>query len=407
MANSVTFGTKRFLDVLLGNRAVKQLWLGSHLIWEKVGKLLALDSDKKFICIEYIPAVDTNVSSLSVFIKNGTSYGWTCILNECGLCVAVKNESGTSSATIYGLSANLITVSSFGSPKLLAGRKYYIAFKISQWDSSNTKFAYYQGMSGNYKICEISGVTSVCTQVDLQTVPCVGSIYHLGTYDSNTKTFSPSTYYGSECTANTLFIWRGGYINNQFKGSDLAMCNYRDMSKFRCLITDAMLLNCSSDMQRLALIYYIMGNTENNEIAWGCQNNYQNGITVNGVNMFNKGVWKIYKASGSMGVNHVTSMTPLTAEPVNKDYFGIYYKGQTSSGWLDEHGDPITSEMVVVWFGDHWGFAGDWEREFSSVNDYTFETAADTIADYSTQGFNATNISTDKKYYLRINGNEV
>lgn len=411
MANDFKFGNKNIPNILFGNKQVKQIWYGTKLIWEKIQKLLTMDNDKKFICIEYIPTVDTTISSLSVFIETGTSYGWSCILNECGLCVAKKNESGTSSTTIYGLPANLVTVSSMGSPKLLAGRKYYIVFKISQWDSSNTKFAYYQGMSGNYKICKIDGGISVYTSLDLQSIPCVGSIYHLGTYDSNTKEFTPSTYYNSECVAQTLFAWKGGYINNQFGSTYTAMYNKRDMSKFRCLITDGMLNSfnnqSNADMKRLAFIYYAAGNTEGNEIAWGATSNYSSGITVNGVNMFTAGNWKIYKTNGNTVKNHITSMTPITEEPQNPEQFSIYYKGKTTTGWLDANGNPITGEMVVAWTGSCWEFASHWEQEFDTVSDYTLETAVEKIEEYNSVAFNTADLHTDKKYYLRINGNEV
>ena len=411
MANDFKFGNKSIADILFGNKQVKQIWYGTKLIWEKIQKLLALDNDNKFICIEYKPTVDTTVSSLSVFIDTGTSYGWTCILNECGLCVAVKNESGTSSATIYGLSANLVTVSSMGSPKLLAGRKYYIAFKISQWDQNNTKFAYYQGMSGNYKICQVDGGASIYTSLDLQSIPCVGSIYHLGQYNIDTKIFTPSTFYGSECTADTLFIWKGGYVNNTFQTAKHAMYNKRDMSKFRCLITDGMLNSfegqANANMKKLAFIYYVAGNTSGNEIGWGATSNYSSGITVNGVNMFTAGNWKIYKTNGNTTKNHITSMTPITEEPQNPEQFAIYYKGQTSSGWLDANGNPITNEMVVAWTGSCWEFASSWNVEFDTVSDYTMETAVEIEGNYISDNFNAVDVSTDKKYYLRINGNEV
>ena len=407
MANDFKFGNKSIADILFGNKQVKQIWYGTKLIWEKIAKILRLDDDKKFVCIEYTPTVDTNITSLSVFVENGSTYGWTCILNSGGLCVAVKNDSGSSTETIYGLSANLITISSLGTPKLLAGRKYYICFKLSQWENANTKFAYYQNMTGNYKLCQIDGNTSVYTTLDLQTVPCVGNIYHLGEYDTSTKVFTPSTYYGSDCTAQTLFVWKGNYINNQFAAANLTLYNKRDMSKFRCLINDTMLNNCNSDMQRLALIYYIAGNTLGNEIAWGAINNYSTGITVNGVNMFTAGNWKFYKTNGNTTKNHITSMTPITEEPQNPEQFAIYYKGQTSSGWLDANGNPITDEMVVAWTGSCWEFASAWNVEFDTVSDYTLETAVENEGGYGVQPFNSTDVSTDKKYYLRINGNEV
>ena len=101
MANSVTYGTKGFLDVLLGNKQVKQLWLGTKLIWEKISKLLVLDDSEKMICIEYVPETDVTVSSFSVFIDDSTVNGWSCILNSAGLCLVTKSGNGNAEETIY------------------------------------------------------------------------------------------------------------------------------------------------------------------------------------------------------------------------------------------------------------------------------------------------------------------
>ena len=409
MANSVTFGTKRFLDVLLGNKAVKQLWWGSHLIWEKVGKLLALDDSDKMICIEYVPDSDVTVSSFSVFIEDGTVNGWSCILNSAGLCLATKSGNGTSQETIYGLTARISTVTSVGDPKLLAGRKYYIGFKIEQHNENNTTFAHYQGTSGNYKIFNIANVR-VAQTPDLQTVPAVGDIAHAGIFDTSTKVLTVSPFYGSDCNAQTLFVWKNSGFSTETLIPYMATLTKYDMRKFRCLVTNDMLSSCSSDMQRLALVYYLIGNTSGNEIAWGPQYGvYKNGITVNGVTMFNDGLWTFYRANNNTTRNHITSMTPITTEPTNPEKFAIYYKGQTTAadGWKDNNGNPITSEMVVAWTGEHWEFASNWQVEFDKVSNSNFSNIFEKYVDYNTENFNRAALSTDKKYYLRINGNEV
>ena len=409
MANSVTYGTKGFLDVLLGNKQVKQLWLGTKLIWEKIRKLLVLDDSDRMLCIEYTPETDVTISSFSVFIEDSTVNGWSCILNSAGLCLVTKSGNGTSQETIYSLPARISTVTSLGDPKLLAGRKYYIAFKIEQHNNDNTKFAYYQGTSGNYKIFNISNVSAAQTP-DLQTIPAVGDIEHAGRFDSSTKVLTVSPFYGSGCNAQTLFVWKDTnfQIQDALSRNAATLTKY-DLRKFRCLVTDEMLNNCSSDMQRLALIYYLIGNTSGNEIAWGAQWNYPNGITVNGVNMFNNGLWTFYRANNNTTKNHITSMTPVTTEPTNPEQFAIYYKGQTTAadGWLDKDHNPITSEMVVAWTGEYWEFASNWQVEFNVVSNSNFSNIFESYGDYNTYNFNDATLYTDKKYYLRINGNEV
>lgn len=408
MANSVTYGTKGFLDVLLGNKQVKQLWLGTKLIWEKIRKVLLLDDSEKFVCIEYIPETDVTVSSFSVFIDDSTVNGWSCILNSAGLCLVTKTGNGNAEETIYSLTARTNTVTSLGDPKLLAGRKYYIGFKIEQHNNSNTRFAYYQGTSGNYKIFNIANVMIVQTP-DLQTVPAVGDIAHAGIVNTTTKELTVSSFYGSDCNAQTLFVWKGNSVQGTTLQQNAATLTKYDMRKFRCLVTDEMLNNCSSDMQRLALIYYLIGNTSGNEIAWGAQYNYQNGITVNGTTMFNNGLWTFYRANNNTTKNHITSMTPVTTEPTNPEQFAIYYKGQTTAadGWLDKDHNPITSEMVVAWTGEYWEFASNWQVEFDVVSNSNFSNIFESYDNYNTCNFNQAALNTDKKYYLRINGNEV
>lgn len=409
MANSVTYGTKGFLDVLLGNKQVKQLWLGTKLIWEKIRKLLVLDDSDRMLCIEYTPETDVTVSSFSVFIEDSTVYGWSCILNSAGLCLVTKSGNGTAQETIYDLTARICTVTSLGDPKLLAGRKYYIGFKIEQYNNDNTKFAYYQGTSGNYKIFNISNF-SVAQTPDLQTIPAVGDIAHAGRFDSNTKVLTVSPFYGSDCNAQTLFVWKDTNFHSETLQRNFATLTKYDMRQFRCLITSDMLNSCSSDMERLALVYYLIGNTSGNVIAWGPQySSYQNGLTVNGVTMFNDGLWTLYKANNNTTKNHITSMTPITTEPSNPEQFAIYYKDQTTAadGWKDSNGNPITSKMVVAWMGEYWEFASNWTLEFDKVSNSNFSNIFEKYGDYNTANFNQAALNTDKKYYLRINGNEV
>lgn len=412
MANDFKFGNKSIANMLFGNKQVKQIWYGTKLIWEKIRKVLLQDDSEKYICIEYIPETDVNIESVSVFIQQGSAYAWTWILNGCGLCVARNsNGAGRESTTLYELTGELVTISSLGTPKLLAGRKYYIAYKNNQWENqSASNFSYYQGLTGNYKNFAVNGNVNVYTQKDLQSIPFIGDFYNLGVYNTSSKEFTPSDFYGSACVSNVFFVWHGGDINGiAFSNSRNPMFTSHDMRKMRGMITDGMLNSCNNDMQRLALIYYIAGNVEGNEIGWGAQYNYPTGITVNGTQMFNDGVWTIYKTTGNIVKNRITSMTPLTDEPSNPEQFSIYYKGQTSSGWLDSGGNPITNEAVVAYTGSCWEIATSWTLEFTTQTD-TLANSIDIVGgnDGNYAGnFNDATLNTDKKYYLRINGNEV
>lgn len=396
-------------DIYFENKAVKSVYYGSTLVWEKIQNILRMDSEDKYVCIEFIPTTDITVNSVEFFVEGAGAYGPTYILNECGLCVGVQLQPGITTTTIYGLTANLVTASSFGSPTLLAGRKYYLAYKWQRWDNDSGKFSYYQNQTGHYKLFHIDGGMTKYTTYDLSTVPCVGSINHMGQLNTSNWAFTPSDFYNSECANNTLFVWKGGYVNGTFTASYYPVKTNRDMRNVKVRITDAMLSACNSDMQRLALIYYMIGNDEGAELIWGANSNYQQGIKPNGVNMFYDGAWKIYKATGNIVNNHITSMTPVTREPTTKVLGDVYYKDVTtaSDGWKDANNNPITQQMVVAWNGSAWEFASNWRYEFDTDSDYTGETCATVIQDWIAESFNNVDVSTDKRYYLRINNIEV
>ena len=411
----IIFNTLNTEDIYFGNASVQSVYYGSTLVWEKIRKVLQWDDSAKFICIEYVPSVDTTVSDLTFLVETPTSYGWTWILNEVGLCVARRdNASGTGTQqNFYGVTAYPETVSSLGSPVLLAGRKYYIQFKNFQWepDDSKVKMPYYQSpLTGNYKEFVINGNVSKSTTYDLNTVPAVGYIHHLGQLNTSTWAFTPSDFYGSNVNVGTLFAWFGGDINTtEFKASPYPSYANHDMRNMRFMITDQWLNDATNDMKRLALIYYLIGQNPGAEFIWGSQYNYSSGISPNGTSMFYDGLWTIYKATGNLSKNHITSMTPITQEPTNKELGDLYYKGVTTAadGWLDKDGNPITQEMVVAWGGGAWEFASNWRYEFDVVSSYTGKTCISTIQDNYAALFNNATLYTGKKYYLSVNGNEV
>ena len=144
------------------------------------------------------------------------------------------------------------------------------------------------------------------------------------------------------------------------------------------------------------------------------------GFNCGGTQVFADSNGKIYKATGNISKNFITSMTPITQEPTNVDVFSIYFKAatQSSDGWLDKNGNAITAKAVVVREGEWtdanqtewrswWNYATGWTAEFEADPTYNKSNYLVKLDVYQALDFNKVAVSTDKKYYLRVNGNEV
>lgn len=411
----IKVGNKGIADILVGNRAVAAIYRGATLVWQKIQKLLNFDNEQKYICIEYTPNYDTTITSISVFNNEENSYTGAVdrvwILNECGLCVAMGTEqSGKTQTTIYELNGWLKTKSSMGSPKLLGGQKYFICFKGSQWNSPLT-FAYYQGQQGNYKIFNVDGNLTVYTTYDLQSIPAVGSINLL------------SDFYNSKVENNRIFTWAApaltqGIFSINGIENPYPFISKRDMTKVKFIVNDNDLNNIGNSNQTklYAYIYYIIGKNPGAEIIFdtsywniGFNINTGNGTTTNVMNN-NKG--KFFKIYNDITENQITSMTPITENPYNGPgtvpWYSIYYKAPNCT-WNQPDGvsdAAITDEAVLIWRGK-WEYATGWEFVFVEDTNYTLNNCAEKIDNSQAKDFNKITISTDKKYYLRINGNEV
>lgn len=397
----IIFNRANTADLYFGNRSIDSVYCGNTLVWRKIQNILKFDSSEQYVCIEYVPTVDVNLNDISVFQTSSSVHGWTFILNECGLCVARKTENGSTRTVIYTLDGFLKTASSFGSPKLLANRKYYICYKTQQWNSTSN-FAYYQGQVGNYKLYKVEGGVDVYTGYDLQSVPCVGS--------------ASSVNELRNVPANTLFTWRGPALGNSFvpnengAESPYPFYSQKDLSHLQYIFTDSDFNSLSDDEERYAFVYYKMGNVEGNEVAFNTSY-WDRGFSINGTTVFGTNAKKFYKAKGIMTQNHITSMTPITTEPSNPAQFDLYYKGTTSSGWLDINGNPITNRGVVIrnYSQGHgyWEHATAWTYEFEADSTYNGTNYLVQIYDNEAVKFNKATLHTDKKYYLRVNNTEV
>lgn len=386
---SISYNGKNLKDLLFNGHAAKQIFFGDKLVWQKLLKELIM-GDGPFVCIEYTPKQNETLTSAAVFINTGRVNGWMWVIHECGLCVAISNTESFHNTTLYNCEGFTAENTEFNSPVLLKDNKYYFCFKTSQYDRDGNTFAYFKNETGNYKLFEADGGAQV-TDFNLAEHPYIG------------KTTNVAEFFG-KFVKDSFTYWTGGIFNN-----GLYMAT-RDNSKLRGLITPDMLNACTSDAQRWALPYYLIGNTPGNEIIYRSWT----AITWNGHTSFNydESFEHVFKATGNITGNHITSLTPVSEEPSNPATFDIWYKaGGVTWGAITDA--PYTAEGVVYWDGSKWADAENWHAEFEwsrdeNNNPYTLNNIADAMSvQYYVSNFLQASLHTDKKFYLKVNGNEV
>lgn len=389
----IKVGNKGIADVLVGNRAVAAIYRGATLVWQKIKKILIGWYDTNNYCFEYTPDHDITLSDISVLGQYYGTGGKCRVINECGLCIVYKDGCGVEGdVTIYGLTGNLRTFSSLGSVTLYANNKYYISFR---GNNDGLYVAKYQGLTGNYK-----------------------SFSNLDNW--NTDTYSALKCDGSATTfeeicqksSNNYFVWRGKLNNagsmvpsDDGRTNPYAFLLNRDMSKIKHVFTDNEFSNVpvgsyNDDMARYAYIYYIMGTAEGDEFIMNTIH-WNQGFNIGGTTIFNNNQNKIYKLTGVMGANHITSMTPVTDEPTTRYLGDVYYKGDVS--WSS----GPTGRAVVAWNGSAWEYATDYSREWTEDSQYNATNYCTKINDWRVTNFNQMSVQSGDKFYLRINGGEI
>ena len=392
---SALFGNKNIKDIFFGNKAITAIYRGSTLVWQRIKKILLGWYNTNNYCFEYIPDHDISLSDISTLGQHYSTNGICRVINECGLCVVYKNGCGAQGdVTIYGLTGNLRTFSSLGTVTLFANNKYYISFRGS---NDGMYAAKYQGLTGNYK--------SFGNLDNWQSTYSGASSHRC---DGSATTFAEICQKQSNC----YFIWRGKLDN---PGSMVPMDDgttnpytfllNRDMSKVKHVFTDAEFNNVpvginNDDMARYAYIYYIMGATEGDEFIMNT-NYWNQGFNIGGTTVFNNNQNKIYKLTGNMGKNHITSMTPITDEPTTREQGDIYYKASVS--WSS----GPSSRAVVAWNGTAWEYATSTGAEWTADSQYNATNYCTKIEDYRATDFNRASVQSGDKFYLRINGGEI
>lgn len=444
MANDLLVGNKHIPRIYFGNKGVASVYFGNKLIWPNNTQKTLVAGD---ICvaIEYVPTNDITVDSLEIFSHETTSYttGRIQIIHESGLYVGSFNGNGQDSIeTKYTLEGRARTLNNVDIT-LYKDEKYYIIFQdkdTTKWYTGNIVFkpAYFANEEGNYK-------ANVYDNTDATTLHPYSNI-------KNIKEFLPSV--GTSITetdlqsilkldTNELFLWNGNDIsvNNQTVLHDDHLGK-----KLTTKETNPPITTGDGDVwtynQNQVFVRHNYGNDVVNRI-WKKTSNVKSNGTItttktvaveefieillslgndtnkkalnnDSANMLSNYVGNLFQLNSNYAPDSSLSYTPLTTLPEGTNYHFYYIDGNAFS---TAHG----TGLYVYENGDFTYIFGSWGGEVSNFLSYfslsdissimqqvnfTDVVQEDQQISCNTEVRDATVLS-GRKYYLKINGNEV
>lgn len=412
---------------------IKLIWLRDHN-----NNLVAGD---KLVAIEYVPSVDTTVQTIEIFTTSNqgfNNYARVKIIHESGLYIAAFNsDNGPDSATEYGLTGYKRYVNN-QNVLLKAGKKYYIVYQHDDSSPGENAYlpAYFENKNGNYK--EYSNNRDTVTTTDLTT---------LGTYAGEASDLSTVV----PLSENDYFVWVGSssifeqaacYIRSSagngttYKGElgvDSGNIRAEDIAVFCAMsINDSFRFMPQNGPILSGRFAYKSSNTPSNVTDYGSKNtaalrlanllkdikSYTTALCTTGPSNWEYG----WNASDIIGhkfkmqsgyTSQISSLTPIDTLPANPVNGGFYFiKGGTISGdnddnvyyyngsWQKVYNYTDLSSMI-----DNSGTYGDYMTEIGTNNDLVKQKIS-AEGEISNTLRTAT-IYNNRKYYLKINGNEV
>lgn len=401
---SIAFNGKGMASLLFNGKLAAQIFFGAKLIWQKIQKLLEYDFGAgQSNCYEIVPTEDISLSSISAFAKYNNASDMTVrIINECGILIAESSQNGVASkADLYNLTGDdggfMNTVSSLGTVTLFRGNKYYI--NVQKGGTGGWNLARYVGESGNYK--SYSNTNQMALVSDAGARKCYGTRSNFSELAENVR---PDGY----------FAWTGGPMGESMMpttGSSQSPYTYllkRDMSRVKHIFTSSDFDSVGGDdIRKYAYIFYTMGKTEGDEFIMNAGQWRGNGFRLDPDHQdqlyFTNNQYKIYRLTGNMVNNNITSMTPIDEEPTNPVYGAVYYKSNSRT-W-----GSISKEAVVAWTGS-WVLATATDREWTEDTNYDATNYAERISpnnEWTVYGFNGTEVQQGSKWYFKANNIEV
>ncbi|MBO7212640.1 MAG: hypothetical protein J6V44_16780 [Methanobrevibacter sp.] len=440
MLDKFLFGNKQIPEMYFGNIPVAQVYFGNTLIWEKLVKQLVAGNQN--VAIEYIPSQDISVTDIGIF-TNENSTGRSPrikIFHDCGLCVAFANgDIQTTNQEVYNLSgSNHDAV--IQATTLKAGQKYYIVYSPG-YGSGNTFYpAYFQNTNGNYKVYENE-------EENIQ-------VFDIS---ENAQYLKPSKYKGIlsdsmgifAFSTDDWFVWMGSTQTGMAQGQVYRRTNVGEGWIFTGIIGDPNNTHTitADDLQAIIskppnadFIWYVdqVPNMTRGEI-WGKPSNWVTPTLVDILNgkdnmqktarilmnltssnskvMISDGSLFTYNVGDTFSLksgytSKVVSDEPLTTLPSNTNVGDIYYL----SGSIGQQ--VGYNDGIFVWNGSSYEIVVQWEapnfsnyfnvENISSLLEYIGKNSDLLVAlDNADYTFLNATVNTDKKFYLKLNGNEV
>jgi hypothetical protein len=376
---------------------ITQLNLQNYLVWrrywEEPPAQRTLLAGSQNVAIEYIPTADITVNSIEIFTSQTTAAtsGRIKILHESGLYVGAIDGNTTDATTEqYSLTGVPRSVSNVG-VTLYAGKKYYIVFQ----NSSNETYypAYFQNESGNYKVY---ANTQAATQINVGDLSVLGNF--LGGFCQGRHPTKDDKLYLLSLNIDDSVQYLG-YDETQW--SPALSRNHFYIRKSKTYIdTTNVSITSGDDHYKAAKLF---GNIKKYTTI------LQNGYLANGVS-YDGSIAQIaagYTSYIDVDTNdEPIALTTLPASPLD----GLYYIAAS----VLPNGKQAFDYEFVVYENNNWNRVGQyyidhtyiasyinypdwWNTDFEDLN-VNYTIAAD---------FTSIELSTDKKFYLKINGQEV
>lgn len=401
--------------------------------WEEQKTLVAGD---KLVAIEYVPTNDITVNSIEIYTTSNqgdNNNARVKILHESGLYIAAFNsDNGPDAAEIYNLSGYKRYVNN-QSVVLKSGKKYYIVYQHDDANPGENTFwpAYFQNENGNYK--EYSNNKDTVTTTDISSfgdynsdISNLDDVFELSENDFFYWTGSTSImdnalfvrsnkgngteYQGilgndstyTEITKNDIVTWLGYSINDSYRWSiggyqNLTWKDYYYKSKSSTGMTQTDLVTgLNNDAEKIATLMMAVKTSGSKTIGIDGPAYWFN-ISVIG---------RIFSLKSGFTV-HINNLTPVSPSSITPQEGDIYYLSGEA---------PVYNAGVYLYTNNDWKYISDLTTVLNIEYLDTYMTDIGAVADLTKQKFSGdsvitdirtTQVQTNRKYYLKINGNEV
>lgn len=424
---------------------ITQLNLQNYLVWrrylEEPPAQRTLVAGSQNVAIEYIPTADITVNSIEIFTSQTTAAtsGRIKILYENGLFVSAIDGNTTDTSTErYTLTGVPRSVSNVG-VTLYAGKKYYIVFQ----NSTNETYypTYFQNETGNYKVY---ANTTNASQITIYSDAASLKATIGGDNENLNNTLRDAIL---QLNANEKFLW-GGYpqqesnpatpamqqnaiynresLTGSYAGKKTTVASIKSVPTGDYCLIDANDIGFTngavyrktenlpsftefdfdnysslSSAQKLALyVHELNGKT----LFVTSTTSWQSYVNVHGLNTFKSGYTSDIEVSNNVPVLR----TVLPTSPVEKCFYymdgnawtewhatGLYVYENNTYTLIADSSDAIKTYLDISQLSEYFTVIN-----FSTIIAFVIKPSYD----YT---FAHTTLSTDKKFYLKINGQEV